>query len=91
MKNNIEPMITKEKLYTLGAIALGLAAVYFFSKSFGALFLMAAGIAGGWYLKGKFGSKVEEAIDNAQNTVNNVQNTVNSIENLTNKSKKKKG
>lgn len=88
MKNNIEPMITKEKIYTLGAVALGLAAVYFFSKSFGALFLMAAGIAGGWYLKGKFGSKAEEVIDNAQNTVNNAQNAVNSIGNLATKKKK---
>lgn len=56
-------MITKEKLYTVGIVALGLAAVYFFSKSFGSLFLMAAGIAGGWYLKGKFGQKVEDKIE----------------------------
>jgi len=56
-------MITKERLYSLGAIALALAAVYFFSKSFGSLFLMAAGIAGGWYLKGKFGEKIEDKIE----------------------------
>lgn len=63
MDNNIEVMITKEKLYTIGAVVLALAAVYFFSKSFGSLFLMAAGIAGGWYLKGKFGQKVEDKIE----------------------------
>lgn len=57
------PMITKEKLYTVGAIALGLAAVYFFSKSFGTIFMVAAGVAGGWYLKGKFGTKVEDTIN----------------------------
>ncbi len=56
-------MFTKEKLYTIGAVALSLAAVYFFSKSFGSLFLLGAGLAGGWYLKGKFGQKVEDTID----------------------------
>lgn len=83
-------MITKEKLYTIGAVALALAAVYFFSKSFGALFLMAAGIAGGWFLKSKFGSKVEEVIENAQDTVGNVQDVVNGVEDLATKNKKRK-
>lgn len=59
-------MITKEKLYTVGAVALGLAAVYFFSKSFGTIFMVLVGVAGGWYLKGKFGTKVEETVENAK-------------------------
>ena len=59
-------MITKEKLYTLGAIALGLAAVYFFSKSLGTIFMVTCGIAAGWYLKGKFGDKVQGTINNVK-------------------------
>jgi len=59
-------MITKEKLYTIGAVALGLAAVYFFSKSFGTIVLMLGSGVGGWYLKSRYGKKVEEVIDNAK-------------------------
>jgi hypothetical protein len=55
--------LTKEKLYILGAVVLGLGAVYLFTKSFGSIALMVASLGAGWYLKGKFGKKVEEAID----------------------------
>lgn len=59
-------MITKDKLKTAAIIVLALAGVYFFTKSFGSLVLMLASCGGGWYLKGKYGNKVEEAIDDAK-------------------------
>ncbi len=59
-------MITKEKLMTAAVIVLGLAAIYFFTKSFGTIVLMLGSGVGGWYLKSRYGKKVEEVIDNAK-------------------------
>jgi hypothetical protein len=59
-------MITKEKLMTAAVVVLGLAAIYFFTKSFGTIVLMLGSGVGGWYLKSRYGKKVEEVIDNAK-------------------------
>lgn len=56
-------MITKERLKVMAAILLGLAIVYFFTKTIGALMLAAICIGGGWFLKGKYGDWVKERVD----------------------------
>lgn len=54
--------LTKQKVLSVAMVAAGLAAVYFLTKNLSTLFLVGVGIGVGWYLKGKFGDKVEDLL-----------------------------